>query len=184
MGNPGEVDLFFSRRIGIGPTGEPIPILGGGRVSGKAGRFNVGLLNMQTDDVPGVAPSNNFGVVRLSRDLPNRSSLGVLLVNRQGMGTFSADDDYNRTLCDRRAAGRSRRIRWSRGFSRRRDSPDASTTPTAGRCERDDAFNVRSRTTLQRLDVNARLSGSWRPVQSRGRLSHPAQLSKGGWVRP
>ncbi len=37
VGNPGEVDLFFSRRIGIGAGGEAIPILGGGRVSGKAG---------------------------------------------------------------------------------------------------------------------------------------------------
>ena len=37
VGNPGEVDLFFSRRIGIGDDGQSIPILGGGRVSGKAG---------------------------------------------------------------------------------------------------------------------------------------------------
>src|SRR5918995_6339202 len=56
VGNPGEVDLFFSRRIGIGPGGEAIPIMGGGRVSGKAGKFNVGLLNMQTDDVALLQP--------------------------------------------------------------------------------------------------------------------------------
>ncbi len=37
VGNPGEVDLFFSRRIGIGDENQPIAILGGGRVSGKAG---------------------------------------------------------------------------------------------------------------------------------------------------
>ena len=37
VGNPGEVDLFFSRQIGIGPGGQPIPNLGGGRVSGKGG---------------------------------------------------------------------------------------------------------------------------------------------------
>jgi hypothetical protein len=48
VGNPGEVDLFFSRRIGISDAGEAIPIMGGGRVSGKAGKFNIGLLNMQT----------------------------------------------------------------------------------------------------------------------------------------
>ena len=35
LGTPGEVDLFFSRRIGIGPAGEVVPILGGARLSGK-----------------------------------------------------------------------------------------------------------------------------------------------------
>jgi hypothetical protein len=37
MGSPGEVEMFFSRRIGIGPEGEVVPILAGGRLSGKAG---------------------------------------------------------------------------------------------------------------------------------------------------
>ena len=49
VGNPGEVDLFFSRRIGLDAAGEAVPIVGGGRLSGKVGRYNVGLLNMQTD---------------------------------------------------------------------------------------------------------------------------------------
>jgi hypothetical protein len=48
LGSPGEVDLFFSRRIGIGPSGEVVPIAGGARLSGKLGGFNVGLLDMQT----------------------------------------------------------------------------------------------------------------------------------------
>ena len=152
VGNPGEVDLFFSRRIGISSTGEPVPILGGGRVSGKAGRFNVGLLNMQTDDVDGLAPSNNFGVIRVSRDLPNRSSVGGLFVNRQGMGTFSVGDDYNRTYAvDGRLGVRQNTV--ISAFLAKTDSPDASTTPTVGP-GREDAFNVRSRTTLQRVDVN------------------------------
>ena len=38
VGTPGEVELFFSRRIGIGPSGEVIPILAGGRLSGKVAR--------------------------------------------------------------------------------------------------------------------------------------------------
>ena len=50
VGNPGEVDLFFSRRIGLNAAGEAIPIIGGGRMSGKMGLWNVGLLNMQTED--------------------------------------------------------------------------------------------------------------------------------------
>jgi hypothetical protein len=49
LGQPRAVDLFFSRRIGLSPGGEPIDIVGGGRLSGKLGGYNIGLLNMQTD---------------------------------------------------------------------------------------------------------------------------------------
>ncbi len=98
VGAPGEVDLFFSRRIGIGPDGEIIPIIAGARLSGKVGaHYNVGLLNMQTQEMAGVAPSNNFTTVRVSRELPNRSSVGGIFVNRQGMGQYAAPEDYNRT---------------------------------------------------------------------------------------
>jgi hypothetical protein len=151
VGNPGEVDLFFSRRIGISSTGQPIPILAGGRVSGKAGRFNVGLLNMQTDEVEGLAPSNNFSVVRVSRDLPNRSSIGALLVNRQGMGQLSTGRDYNRTYAIDGRLGIRQNTAIS-SFLARTDSPDA-VAPTTGP-GREDAFNVRSRTNLERVDVN------------------------------
>ena len=63
-----------------------VPILAGGRLSGKVHGFNVGLLDMQTRSLEGVAPANNFGVVRLGRDLPNRSGVGAIFVNRQGTG--------------------------------------------------------------------------------------------------
>ena len=42
FGQPQQVDLFFTRRIGLSRAGEPIDILGGARLSGKAGRWNVG----------------------------------------------------------------------------------------------------------------------------------------------
>ena len=37
VGNSGEAEVFFSRRIGISEDGEEIPILGGARLSGRAG---------------------------------------------------------------------------------------------------------------------------------------------------
>jgi hypothetical protein len=43
------VDVFFSRRIGLSPAGDPVDIVAGGRLSGKLGGYNVGLLNMQTE---------------------------------------------------------------------------------------------------------------------------------------
>ncbi len=91
------VDLFFSRRIGIGPSGELIPIDGGGRLSGKAGRLNVGLLHMQTARV-GELAGNDYGVARLSREFGNRSSLGALFISREGRGGPAAHLDTNRTF--------------------------------------------------------------------------------------
>ena len=96
--NMGQTELFFSRRIGIGAGGEQIPILAGARLSGKVSdTLTVGFLNMQTEDVAGVAPANNFTVARLRQDLPNRSSVGGLFVNRQATGSRARPGDYNRT---------------------------------------------------------------------------------------
>lgn len=45
IGTPGRTQLFYSRRVGLDSTGAPIPILGGARVYGKAGRWGIGLLD-------------------------------------------------------------------------------------------------------------------------------------------
>ena len=97
VGVPQEVELFFSRRIGLGPDGEEIPIDAGLRLSGKAGSNNLGILYMRADELPGVAPENDFVVARYSRDLPNRSNLGAIVVDRRGSGAFSLAGDENRT---------------------------------------------------------------------------------------
>ena len=77
------MDLFYSRRIGIGDGGEPVPIVGGGRLTGKVGGFTVGLLDIQAERVSASAiPANNYSVGRIIRELPNRSQLGGMLVNR------------------------------------------------------------------------------------------------------
>jgi hypothetical protein len=144
VGNPGEIDLFFSRRIGIGAEGEEIPILGGGRVSGKAGRYNIGLLNMQTDEFQDRLPGDNFSVVRIARDLPNRSSVGGLFVNRAGTGDLSTAADENRTYAVDGKWGVGQTTVLSSFFAR---------TETPGLDEDDHAFNVRSRTNVPRFDL-------------------------------
>ena len=95
-----EVELFFSRRIGIGPSGEPIPILGGGRLSGQLAGLNVGLLNMQTQQVADTAPGHNFSVARLRKDLPRRSSIGIMATNRTATtgSRNQFDNEDNQTL--------------------------------------------------------------------------------------
>ena len=94
------VNLFFSRRIGIDTdTGAPVPIVGGARLTGKTGGFNVGLLQMETDDVPSespadVVPRNGFTVARVTRELPNRSRVGGMFLGRWSRGADG--EDWNR----------------------------------------------------------------------------------------
>ncbi|WP_067034183.1 carbohydrate binding family 9 domain-containing protein [Allomuricauda sp. CP2A] len=96
VGSPGEVDLFFSRRIGIGEGGSLVPIIGGARLSGKVGQTNVGFLSMFTDDVEEAAiEKNNFTVARVNHNFGGtRSSLGGIFISRAGLGEM--EDDYNR----------------------------------------------------------------------------------------
>ncbi len=85
VGIPGSLELFFSRRIGIGPDGQQIPIVGGARVSGKIGQnTNVGFLAMRSEDVTGVIDETDFAVARVKQEFANRSYLGALVVNRDG----------------------------------------------------------------------------------------------------
>ena len=82
-GGGGEVpSIFYSRRIGL-HDGEAVPIIGGGRLTGKVGAFGVGMVNIQTDEGASVdAESTNFTVVRLARDIFERSSVGMMYGNR------------------------------------------------------------------------------------------------------
>jgi len=97
--------LFHSRQIGIN-DGETVRILGGGRLVGKVGAWDVGVINMQTEAVGDVA-SENFGVVRFRRQVVNDQSFaGILATSRVGEdgssnfaygldGTFKVGtDDY------------------------------------------------------------------------------------------
>ncbi len=101
VGSPGEVDLFFSRRIGIGSGGSLVPIIGGSRVSGKIGQTNIGLLSMFTDEIPDETGAiellkNNYSVARINHDFAaQRSSLGGIIVSRSGLNDPL---DYNRVV--------------------------------------------------------------------------------------
>lgn len=133
VGNPREAELFFSRRIGIS-SGAQIPIEGGGRLTGKIGNnTNVGLLRMRTEGVEGVAPTNDFSVARINQELPNRSSIGAMFVERDGDGTVNgnASDDINRTYAidGRWGIGDETLIT---GWISRTETPGLSGDDTAG----------------------------------------------------
>ena len=93
-GTPQAVDLFFTRRIGIDSVGQPVPILGGGRLTGRIGGLTVGALQMITGDQGGVE-GNSYTVLRALREISARSRVGVMAVQRQRMGD---SDDHNRVF--------------------------------------------------------------------------------------
>ena len=128
VGAPREIELFFSRRIGIGSGGAQQPIAGGLRLSGKvAGSTNIGLLHMQTEEINELS-SNRYSVARVNLELENRSSLGSLLVSRDGDGK----DNFNRTYAvdGRWGIGNDNTLS---GFLAKTDSPDFDSDDYAGR---------------------------------------------------
>ena len=74
--------MFFSRRIGLSEDGI-VPIIAGGRVTGRAGKYRIGALNIQTNEAfSGTVPSTNHSVFRLRRDILRRSDIGVIATHR------------------------------------------------------------------------------------------------------
>ncbi len=86
--------LFYSRRIGL-REGERVPILGGARLVGRHGLWDIGFLSMQTGrgetDLGEELPSENLSVLRLRRQVLNPFSyVGGIITSRIGM-----KGDYN-----------------------------------------------------------------------------------------
>ena len=74
--------LFYSRRIGLNGS-RLVPIQAGGRLTGRVGRYSLGLLDIRTDGEPSTgADGTNVSVVRVKRDVLRRSSVGVLFTGR------------------------------------------------------------------------------------------------------
>jgi len=79
----GQERLFHSRRVGLA-GGEPVRIFGGGRMVGRVGEWDVGVLNIQTAESE-LLPSENQGVIRLRRRVLNPNSYaGGIVTSRIG----------------------------------------------------------------------------------------------------
>jgi hypothetical protein len=74
--------LFYSRRIGLN-EGRVVPIDVGGRMTGRLGRYSVGVVDIRTaDERVSLTRATNFSVVRVKRDILRRSSIGLLFTGR------------------------------------------------------------------------------------------------------
>lgn len=85
FGDSRETDLFFSRQIGLSND-----IIGGGRLTGQAGPFTIGFLNLQTEDNSdsGIQGANNT-VLRLRGDVGPRATVGGIVTNYQNSDTHN-----------------------------------------------------------------------------------------------
>jgi hypothetical protein len=124
-------NLFYSRRIGLqGAT--PVPILGGARVTGKVGAFDIGALSIQTaEDADIGAESTNFTVLRLRRDILARSTVGLIFQNRSN--SAAAEGGSNQTMGIDGAFGLSSALNISSYYAR---------TQTPGLTGREDSYRA------------------------------------------
>lgn len=84
---------FFSRRIGLNNSGNPVQIKYGGKFTGKAGRFNVGMLHIKDDNEYG---NPGYSAARLSYNFGSQSSAGIIATAGNalsGTGNYVAGAD-------------------------------------------------------------------------------------------
>ncbi len=95
--------MFFSRRVGLSADADVVPIRVGGRLTGSAGDWGIGALQMRTGDGPGEfdAPTD-FSVLRVKRNVLRRSYIGVMAARRNPLPeatgtnwTYGIDAAYN-----------------------------------------------------------------------------------------
>jgi hypothetical protein len=85
--------LFFSRQIGIDPiTGQEVPINAGGKVTGAIGKFELGVMDVNTRQ-SGPNPYANFAVLRVKRALWGGSYVGVMGIDKRSSNT--PDNPFN-----------------------------------------------------------------------------------------
>ena len=85
--------MFYSRRIGLS-QGREVAIGGGGRLTGRVGRTTIGALNIQSRADDAIqAPSTNFSVLRVKRDILRKSNIGALYTHRSRLQSGAGSND-------------------------------------------------------------------------------------------
>ena len=133
VGAPGSgfgrvADLFFTRRIGLS-AGQPTPIIGGARLTGKVDRHNIAAMNITTGSFGNAG--DNFFVGRYSRDILARSKVGGIVIDKQAVGSVFAPgaggvSHYNRTFAADTTLALHRNLTMT-GFVAKTETPDLQT---------------------------------------------------------
>ena len=134
VGAPGSgfgrvADLFFTRRIGLSAGGQPTPIIGGARLTGKVDRHNIAAMNITTGSFGNAG--DNFFVGRYSRDILARSKVGGIVIDKQAVGSVFAPgaggvSHYNRTFAADTTLALHRNLTMT-GFVAKTETPNLQT---------------------------------------------------------
>jgi len=89
FGVGGDVQPFYSRRIGLAEDRTAVPIDVGLRALGRQGGTTVGAMALRTASTD-AEDAADFGVVRVKQDIFDESSIGLLAVGRRGGGSTNA----------------------------------------------------------------------------------------------
>jgi hypothetical protein len=79
---------FFSRRIGLTHSGHQVPINLATKITGRVGKYNIGLIGAMIGEHDGIDSQNVF-VTRISRNVLEQSSIGMIST----MGDPNSDKD-------------------------------------------------------------------------------------------
>jgi hypothetical protein len=174
------MDLFFSRRIGLSDAGQPIPIVGGARLTGKAGGHNIAVMDIQTDAALGT-PAENFLVARYSKDLFGRSKIGGLVINKEATSSVR----FNRTFVADSVLAPTPSLSFHT-FVARTSSPDVSDGQQAFHA-RALLLNTRWNTYAEYTDIDEHFNAEVGFVPRTGIRTSKLHVERnprpGGWIR-
>ena len=120
---------FFSRRIGLDANGEEVPIVAGAKLTGRAGEYGIGVLDVVTDELDELDGQNLFAG-RITRDLGEQSTVGLIVTD--GNPTGAADNSvYGLDATWRTSEFRGGKSLVTSGFFLRADSEDLSGEESA-----------------------------------------------------
>ena len=173
--DPGLLALFYSRRIGL-VDGQQVPIIGGGRVTGRIGQYAVGVLNITTEEETlstRQVENANFTAIRIKRNVLAKSSVGALVLN-----SANGVSDYNRALGLDAGLVLGRYVTLTSLFAKTfsPDQPDSTTAGVVDFLWKNDKFNFGTQYQdigehfnaemgyIPRLDIRAgKVKGGWTP---------------------
>ena len=113
------MQIFYSRRIGKQVfNGPEVNLLAGAKITGRTGRYEIGVINAFTEKKdyvnslgnPTSVPMANYAVVRVKRDIFTRSSVGFLVASKE-VNSGGGGRPWQRS------AGIDLNLRWGQNYS-------------------------------------------------------------------
>ena len=172
--DPGLLALFYSRRIGL-VDGQQVPIIGGGRVTGRIGDYALGVLNITTEEetlATRQLDNANFTAIRVKRNVLAKSSVGMLLLN-----SSNGISEFNRSLGFDAGLVLGRYVTFTSLFAKTfsPDQPDSTSAGVADFLWKNDKFNFGT----QYQDIGEHFNAEMGYIP---RIDIRAGSIKGGWT--